>query len=81
MMRPHQKTALDGPYYKERKSALGVNGGVPGMIFAPLPQLVLVVFGFASGYGVREWSARRRRAAAREKYYKENPEMRRLLGV
>jgi hypothetical protein len=51
------------------------------MIFALLPQLVLVVFGFASGYGVREWIARRRRAAAREKYYKENPEIRRLLGV
>jgi hypothetical protein len=51
------------------------------MIFALLPQLVLVVFGFASGYGVREWIARRRRAAAREEYYKENPERRRLLGV
>ena len=51
------------------------------MIFALLPQLVLVMFGFASGYGLREWIARRRRTAAREKYYRENPELRRLLGV
>jgi hypothetical protein len=51
------------------------------MIFALLPQLFLVLIGFASGYGVREWIARRRRAAAREQYYKNNPEIRRLLGV
>ena len=72
MIKPHQ-TPLDWPYYKERKSPLGEREYL-GMLFALLPQLVLVVFGFASGYGVREWIARRRRAAAREKYYRANAE-------
>jgi hypothetical protein len=38
------------------------------MISVLLPVLVLA-FGFAVGYGIREVIARRRRAAAREKFY------------
>ena len=37
-------------------------------------QVVLVLIGFACGYGVREWISRRRRAAAREKFYKRSEE-------
>jgi hypothetical protein len=39
------------------------------MLSALLPLLLLLLFGFILGYGVREWIARRRRDAAREKYY------------
>ena len=46
------------------------------MISALLPLLVLLFIGFACGYGVRDLIARRRRAAAREKFYQEHPEMR-----
>jgi hypothetical protein len=47
------------------------------MISALLPLLFLLFISFACGYGVRELIARRRRAAAREKFYQEHPEMRR----
>jgi hypothetical protein len=36
--------------------------------------LLPLVIGFACGYGVREWISRRRRAAARKKYYERHPE-------
>jgi hypothetical protein len=41
---------------------------------------LLLVLLFACGYGVRELMARRRRAASRAKFYKDNPELRRLRG-
>jgi hypothetical protein len=47
-----------------------------GFILGLLPIFALVAIGFASGYGLREWMARRRRAAAREKFHQENPEWR-----
>ncbi|HZE54752.1 MAG TPA: hypothetical protein VE111_16000 [Bradyrhizobium sp.] len=31
-------------------------------------EVVLVLFGFGCGYGVREWISRRRRATAREEF-------------
>jgi hypothetical protein len=37
--------------------------------------------GFACGYGVREYIARRRHAADREKFYQEHPELHRLRGL
>ena len=43
------------------------------MISALLPFLASLLIGFACGYAVRELIARRRRAAAREKFYRENP--------
>jgi hypothetical protein len=35
-----------------------------------------LLIGFASGYGVREWVSRRRRAAVLAEYYKRHPEER-----
>jgi hypothetical protein len=35
--------------------------------------------GFAAGYGTRAWISRRRRAVAREEYYKKHPEKRESL--
>ena len=52
-----------------------------GMISALLPFLFMLFIGFACGYGLREIIARRRRNAAREKYYQEHPELRRLKGL
>ena len=75
------KTDLTDFRSKGRHSRPGSMGEYPGMIFALLPQLVLVVFGFASGYGVREWIAQQRGQPATGKYYKENPSIRQLLGV
>jgi hypothetical protein len=51
------------------------------MISALLPLLFLLLTSFAFGYGIREFIARRRRAAAREKFYQEHPEERRLRGL
>jgi hypothetical protein len=51
-----------------------------GFILQLLPLFVVVVISFACGYGVRGWIARRRRAAAREKFHQENPEWRQLKG-
>jgi hypothetical protein len=42
--------------------------------------IIVLIIGFAAGYAVRELIGRRRRAAAREKYYQEHPELRRLRG-
>jgi hypothetical protein len=51
------------------------------MLSALLPLLLLLLVGFACGYGVREVIARRQLNAAREKYYQEHPELRRLKGL
>jgi len=51
------------------------------MLLALLLVLLLFIVGFACGYGVRELIARRRRVAARKKFYKDNPEIRRLRGL
>jgi hypothetical protein len=51
------------------------------MISALIPGILLLSIGFACGYGVRELLARRRHAAAREKFFKEHPEERRLRGL
>jgi len=51
------------------------------MISALLPLLSLLFVGFSCGYALRELIARRRRAVAREKFYQENPELRRLRGL
>jgi hypothetical protein len=40
-----------------------------------LPLLATVFISFACGYAVRELIARRRRAAARKKFYQEHPEL------
>ena len=47
-----------------------------GMILDLLPLLILLLFGFACGYGVRELMSRRRRAAVLERYYQKYPEER-----
>jgi len=47
-----------------------------GLLLALLPLLMIIVFSFACGYGLREWISRRRRAAAKEKYYQKYPEKR-----
>ena len=47
------------------------------MISALFPLVLLWIIGFASGYEVREVMARHRRAVAREKFYREHPELRR----
>ena len=52
-----------------------------GFILELLPIFALVIISFACGYGIREWTARRRRAAAREKFHQENPEWRQLRGL
>ena len=51
-----------------------------GFILQLLPLFVVVAIGFACGYGVCEWIARRRLAAAREKIHQENPEWEQLEG-
>ena len=38
-------------------------------MFQVVLDILLPLIGFACGYGVREWISRRRRAAAREKFY------------
>jgi len=51
------------------------------MLSALLPLLTIVFVSFACGYGVREFIARRRRAAARKKFYEQNPDLRQLRGL
>jgi hypothetical protein len=51
------------------------------MISGLLPIVILWLVGFACGHGVREYIARRRHAAAREKFYQEHPELHRLRGL
>jgi hypothetical protein len=51
------------------------------MIFDLIELLALLSFAFACGYGVREWIARRRNAATRQRFYRENPELRELRGL
>jgi hypothetical protein len=51
------------------------------MISGLLPIVILWLVGFACGYGVREYIARRRHAADREKFYQEHPELHRLRGL
>jgi hypothetical protein len=51
------------------------------MLLALSFVLLFFIVGFACGYGVRELIARRRKAAAREKFYKEHPELRQLRGL
>jgi hypothetical protein len=51
------------------------------MLSALLPLLTIVFVSFACGYGVRELIARRRRAAARKKFYDEHPDLRQLRGL
>jgi hypothetical protein len=45
------------------------------------PLFVLLATAFGCGYGVREYIARRKRAAARKKFYDENPDLRQLRGL
>jgi hypothetical protein len=52
-----------------------------GFLLQLLPLATLLLVGFACGYGIREWIARRRRIAAREKFYQEHAELRRLKGL
>jgi hypothetical protein len=52
-----------------------------GVIFDLLPLFATAVISFACGYGIREWMARRRRATAREKFYRDHPDLRRLRGI
>ena len=51
------------------------------MLSALLLLLIIVFVSFACGYGVREFIARRRRAAARKKFYDEHPDLRQLSGA
>jgi hypothetical protein len=39
-------------------------------------DILPLALSFACGYGVREWISRRRRAAARKKYYERYPKAR-----
>ena len=52
-----------------------------GFFLQLLPLVALLLTGFACGYGIREWIARRRRIAARERFYQEHAELRRLKGL
>jgi len=45
------------------------------------PLLLLLAVAFGGGYGVREYIARRRNAAARKKFYAEHPDLRQLKGL
>jgi hypothetical protein len=51
------------------------------MLSVPLLVLLLFIVGFACGYAVRELVARRRKAAARKKFYDERPDLRQLRGL
>ena len=44
------------------------------LIIQIAPLLILLVVAFGCGYGVREYIARRRRAAARKIFHEEHPE-------
>jgi hypothetical protein len=57
-----------------RKSTSYLRSVVMGFILQLFPIIAVVTISFGFGYGVREWIARRRRAAAREKFHRENPE-------
>jgi hypothetical protein len=41
-----------------------------------LHTIIPMAVSFAFGYALREWISRRRRAAARRKYYERHPEAR-----
>jgi hypothetical protein len=41
-----------------------------------LSMVFALIIGFAGGYGTREWISRRRRAAAREEYFRAREERR-----
>jgi hypothetical protein len=45
------------------------------LIIRAAPLLLLLAVAFGSGYGIREYIARRRRAAARKKFYDEHAEL------
>jgi hypothetical protein len=51
-----------------------VYNGVGGA--AMLSSFIVLGIGFASGYGIREWMSRRRRAIERKAYYERHPELR-----
>jgi hypothetical protein len=51
------------------------------LIIEIAPLLLLLAVAFSCGYGVREYIARRRNAAARKKFYEEHPELRQLRGL
>jgi hypothetical protein len=50
------------------------------LIIRAAPLLLLLAVAFGSGYGIREYIARRRRAAARKKFYDEHAELRQPRG-
>ena len=52
-----------------------------GFILQLFPLFAMVGISFACGYGIREWIARRQRAAARQKFYDEHPDLRQLRGL
>ena len=45
------------------------------------PLSILFAVAFVCGYGNREYIARRKRAAARKKFYDEHPDLRQLRGL
>jgi hypothetical protein len=51
------------------------------LIIEIAPLLILLGAAFGCGYGLREFIARRRNAAAREKFYNEHPDLRQLRGL
>jgi hypothetical protein len=40
--------------------------------------LLFLLFGFAAGYGARAFMSRRRRAAAREEFWRKHPDIKQL---
>ena len=51
------------------------------LIIELAPLLMSLAAAFGCGYGVREYIARRRNAAARKKFYDEHPDLRQLRGL
>jgi len=59
-------------------------GPLNQLSLARLVELIDIIIGcggFSGGYGVREYIARRRRAAARKRFYDEHPDLRELRGL
>jgi hypothetical protein len=50
-------------------------------ILGLLPFLAAITVAFGCGYGLREYIARRRRTAARDKFYRDHPDYAKIRGV
>jgi hypothetical protein len=65
----------------DAQCGLVTRAGPVQLIIQIAPLFVLLAVAFGCGYGVREFIAHRRRAAARKKFYDEHPDLRQLRGL